>query len=66
MEENLKLIDQKQLARLLGLSTRTIRRWRREQKIPEPFVQDGYRPFWSIPQIKKWQQGDSGGHATKK
>ena len=63
---DLKLIDQKQLARLLGVSERTIYRWRRQKKLPRPLVFDLNRPFWSMAQIENWEKGtDTVGHLPR-
>jgi predicted DNA-binding transcriptional regulator AlpA len=61
-----RLLDYKQLARLLGVTVRTIYTWRKQRKIPPPLIKDQNRPFWSIAQIEKWQQGETVGRDTKK
>lgn len=64
---DLRLIDRKQLARELGVSVRTISRWRRERKLPKPLIFDRNRPFWSVPQIAEWEKGrDTVGHLRPK
>jgi predicted DNA-binding transcriptional regulator AlpA len=65
-DQQLKLFDQNQLARALGVSRRTIQRWRKERKVPAPLIWDHNRPFWSLRQIKNWQEGDTVRHAAKK
>jgi predicted DNA-binding transcriptional regulator AlpA len=56
MEDNrFRLFDQNQFARALGVSRRTILRWRNDGKIPEPLIWDKNRPFWSLRQIETWQ-----------
>jgi hypothetical protein len=51
--DDLKLIDTKGLARLLDKSPSTIKRWRREGKLPAPGI--GFdKDYWSLGQIKKW------------
>jgi predicted site-specific integrase-resolvase len=51
--DDLKLIDKKTLAKILGISKRTVERWRKVGKIPEPSKNDG-RPFWTVKQIEEW------------
>jgi predicted DNA-binding transcriptional regulator AlpA len=48
------MLDGKQLSRLLKVSTRTIGRWRKERKLPQPIVDDPKKPFWSFGQIEDW------------
>jgi predicted site-specific integrase-resolvase len=51
--DDLKMIDTKGLARLLDKSPSTIKRWRREGKLPPPGT--GFdKDYWSLGQIKKW------------
>lgn len=65
MEDNrFRLFDQNQFARALGVSRRTIQRWRKERKVPAPLIWDKNRPFWSLPQIEKWQLGDALRHSA--
>ncbi len=52
------LIDQKSLARVLGVHSKTISRWRSVGKIPQPFILDANRPYWSSQQIERWQLYD--------
>jgi predicted site-specific integrase-resolvase len=52
--ERLKMLDVKQLAKILNVSTRTIGRWRRQKKLPAPIVEDKRKPFWSFGQIEDW------------
>ncbi len=54
--ERLKLLDQRALARLLGIHPDTVAKWRRQEKLPEPLVKDGRRCFWAVPQIETWQR----------
>jgi predicted site-specific integrase-resolvase len=51
--DDLKLIDTKALARLLDKSPSTIKRWRREGKLPPPSTGFG-RAYWTYGQIKVW------------
>jgi len=51
-----KLLDKKRLATYLGVCERTIRRWRKEDKLPTPLIVDGkHRDYWSVAQIDRWQ-----------
>jgi predicted DNA-binding transcriptional regulator AlpA len=52
------LLDQKSLARLLGLNPKTIARWRSGGKIPQPFLLVANRPYWTSQQIEQWQSND--------
>lgn len=62
MEDRIeKLIDQKQLAILLGVNSQTITRWKKLGKIPKPLVDDDNRPFWSKIQIVFWLEGRKNG-----
>jgi len=49
-DEDAKLVNATELAKLLGVHRKTIARWRRTNKLPKPIV-DG--PHWSIAQLKK-------------
>ena len=42
------------LARALGISTSTLRRWRQHPKFPMPFVM-GY-PRWALADVQKWMR----------
>jgi DNA-binding transcriptional MerR regulator len=53
--DDLKLIDTKALARLLDVSTRTVLRWTKLQKLPKPTMDDG-RKYWTMRQIEDWQE----------
>jgi len=51
-----KLLDKKRLATYLGVCERTIRRWRKQDKLPTPLIADGnHRDYWSVAQIDRWQ-----------
>jgi phage terminase Nu1 subunit (DNA packaging protein) len=52
--DDLKLIDVKLLANLLGKSVRTIHRWRRNGKLPAPIIEDRFKPYWSRTQLTNW------------
>lgn len=52
------LLDQNQLAKELGVNRRTINRWRKQNKLPPPLVDDRHRPFWSQAQISRWLSSD--------
>ena len=49
----LKLIDTKELARILDKSPSTIKRWRREGKLPPPGTGFG-KDYWTVRQIRIW------------
>jgi DNA-binding transcriptional MerR regulator len=51
--DDLKLIDTKALAKLLDKSPSTIKRWRREGKLPPPGT--GFdKDYWTVRQIEIW------------
>lgn len=53
--DDLKLIDLKELARMLQKSTSTIKRWRKEGKLPPPL--SGFdKDYWTSGQIRDWVQ----------
>jgi predicted site-specific integrase-resolvase len=49
-DEDAKLVNATELAKLLGVDRKTITRWRRTCKLPKPIL-DG--PHWSVAQLKK-------------
>ena len=51
---DLMLLDVKQVAKSLGVSTKTIQRWRAKKKFPEPTLDDGYKLWWSRRSIAWW------------
>jgi predicted DNA-binding transcriptional regulator AlpA len=55
---DLRLLNVKQLALLLGVSDRTIRRWRSNKLLPKPLIEN----HWSVLQIESWQKADKSGH----
>jgi predicted DNA-binding transcriptional regulator AlpA len=55
---DLRLLNVKQLALLLGVSDRTIRRWRSNKLLPKPLIEN----HWSVLQIESWQKADKTGH----
>lgn len=56
--DELKLIDTKTLAKILDVSRRTIQRWTKLQKLPQPALNQG-RPYWTLRQIKEWEDKKS-------
>jgi predicted DNA-binding transcriptional regulator AlpA len=52
--EDTKLIDQKQLAAMLGIKTKALGRWVAAGKVPLPIVTAGDRKYWSPSQITEW------------
>jgi predicted DNA-binding transcriptional regulator AlpA len=54
---DLRLLNLKQLALLLGVSDRTIRRWKHRKLLPKPLIEN----YWSIPQIEEWQKAAKSG-----
>jgi len=51
--DDLKMVDTKELARLLNKSTSTIKRWKQNGTLPRPAT--GFdKDYWSLGQIKKW------------
>ena len=53
--DDLKLIDTKALAKMLDKSTSTIKRWRKEGKLPAP-LQGFDKDYWTLGQIRTWVQ----------
>ena len=50
------LVDSKQLAEILGVGVRTLRRWRHEGRAPRPLKGDG--PLrWRRTDVDRWLQG---------
>ncbi|QDT97754.1 Prophage CP4-57 regulatory protein (AlpA) [Gimesia aquarii] len=56
MNDNVKLIDRRQLASKLGISIRTLQRWLSSGKIPKPiYLGSGRRlPRWILSTIDQW------------
>lgn len=53
--DDLNLVDTKELARMLHKSTSTIKRWRKEGKLPQPL--NGFdKDYWTLGQIRTWVQ----------
>jgi len=50
----LELVDMKQFARAVKLSTRTLKRYKRAGKLPEPRKTMGRRAYWTWDQIEAW------------
>jgi len=51
-----QLLDKKQLAAYLGISDRTVRRWKQKDVLPAPLISHTLnRDYWTLDQIKKWQ-----------
>jgi excisionase family DNA binding protein len=51
----LEMLDTKKLAKVLGVSPQTVRKWHKSGKLPAPKI-PGRNCMWTIPQIKRWQQ----------
>ena len=51
--DELKLIDTKELAQILGKSPRTIKRWKKQGKLPPPGTGFG-KDYWTVKQIRIW------------
>lgn len=49
-----ELVDMKQFARAVKLSTRTLKRYKRAGKLPEPRKTMGRRAYWTWDQIEAW------------
>ena len=50
-----KLFDLKQIARVTGMSYRTIRKWHKDGVLPRPsIVRPNTRRYWTSAQISKW------------
>lgn len=47
------------LARKLHVSDRTIRRWLKEDKLPQP-IRIGRSPLWKSKEVDEWLVADSG------
>lgn len=50
--DDLKRVNTKKLAKILDVTPRTILRWRKLGKLPQPEIQSG-RPYWTMRQIKE-------------
>lgn len=51
-EDDLKRVNTKKLAKILDVTPRTILRWRKLGKLPQPEMQSG-RPYWTLRQLKE-------------
>ena len=51
-----KKLNCKQAAELIGVSPRTLERWRRERRGPEFFCPKPGRPFYLLSDVEAWQQ----------
>jgi predicted DNA-binding transcriptional regulator AlpA len=49
-----KLLGAKELAAELGVSTRTIHAWTRNESLPAPFLIHARRSYWTRIQIETW------------
>lgn len=58
--DELSLVSLKELASILKLSYATVKRWRKEGRLPVPFIIDGKRPYWTREQIAMWQRAHLG------
>lgn len=54
--EDLTLLDRGRLAKLLGVSPRTIDRWKAAGILPPPRIASRRKCYWTIPQIQRWQE----------
>ncbi len=50
----LRLIDRKELARLLGIAPKTVTHRKALGTIPEPIHQPGSHPRWPLEEIRQW------------
>jgi excisionase family DNA binding protein len=53
MADNGQLVDAKQAAILLGVSDRTIRRWKHAGRMPEPAVRINHKCHWRYDDLKQ-------------
>jgi predicted DNA-binding transcriptional regulator AlpA len=56
MPDDLKLLSQRDLAAMLGVSVSTIRRWRDRGIVPNPIYKTSRSVFWTQQQIAEWQK----------
>lgn len=63
-ESKTRLLNQSEVAALAGVGCVTIRRWRKDGKIPEPVIERKNRRYWAQSDIRKWLRTfeDIGGH----
>jgi len=54
--ESIMLLDAKQTARLLGVSERTIHRWKQAGLMPEPAMQSNRKCRWAYDDLKNLMQ----------
>jgi len=59
---DLTLMSMKELAKVLGMSYSTLKRWKASGMLPAPFAVDGRRHYWTRPQILSWQAGTIRAH----
>jgi len=55
MRQEPKLLDRRQLAKLLGVHPETISRWKRSGRLPTPIV-NGRNFYWTKAQIDIWSR----------
>ncbi len=61
---SLRFLTQKQLSELLGVSERTLERWRVEGQGPK-FVRAGRRPLYRFSDVDTWAQGQTFGSTSE-
>lgn len=50
------VLRQRDLAKLLDVSERSVERYRRAKQLPDPLI-DGARPRWGRDQVLRWLNG---------
>ena len=53
MDDSMKLLDQKALAGAFGVTRQTIANWLAKGVLPAPAVNQGYKKYWTLSQIKE-------------
>ena len=61
---SLRFLIQKQLSELLGVSERTLERWRVEGRGPK-FVRAGRRPLYRLSDVDAWAQDQTFGSTSE-
>lgn len=63
--EDLTLLTLKEFARIIGKSYPTLKRWRRDGRLPDPVWHCGRR-YWTVQLIAEWQRRPTGSLGIKR